>query len=260
MAEVNIFEWMVEYHCKNNLKNCIPYIKNGRVYSNGKAVKEGEENDLYQGVLIVANGNTLLRKLIDKKLILPEDMGESFKINGIDDFFKCIDRQKNKDGAFIYDSIDKKMINAYSINNNTGIADTPKFFANMFPKDFVYSDSRGVQRKDIGTKTKLAVELPLIYDNINTYQIKRTGYTNLGIGKVTHFDKDGLKKEFFFRCGSHPIGEGYKIMGVNKEYIKDMALHGKRRLLFTNLSKVELPLDKVNEPKGNVCVSLLQTA
>ena len=76
---------------------------------------------------------------------------------------------------------------------------------------------------NLGTKTRLAIELTQIYPDVHAYHIKRSGYTQLGMGKVTHFDCKGLKKEFFFmkfpdEAVLEYIDRENSIVGVRRTY------------------------------------------
>ena len=73
----------------------------------------------------------------------------------------------------------------------------------------------------IGTKTKLAVKLPYAYDNVETYQIKATIHSPLGMGVVTHFTRDELEMFFldYSPDSDGPFIEQDKgIVGVYKKY------------------------------------------
>ncbi|MFC2134855.1 hypothetical protein ACFLTH_09575 [Bacteroidota bacterium] len=68
------------------------------------------------------------------------------------------------------------------------------------PNDFIHEkETETPTRLDLGTKTRLAIKIPSMHEGISAYQVKLTAYGPLGLGKVTHFDYEGLQREFFFR-------------------------------------------------------------
>jgi hypothetical protein len=234
MAIDNLFQALVEIQLRN-LDKCRPNIRNGRVHSERfrGPIPEGKENELYDGVLIVKNGNTTLDRLL-KDGWIKNDVVEGFAdVKNKEELGRYFDTQEGCDGAYIMDSVNDRITRVYELNNNkkTGVYDflkaslssmlstlgwqkpiRPKL-EEFVPADFVrYGNKTPVQGKDIGTKTRLAIKWPLQYGNVETYQIKRSAYTPLGMGKVTRFNKHGLAEEFFLK----PENEG--IVGVHRKY------------------------------------------
>jgi len=208
MKNADLFWWLVSYHCKN-LESRLPCKKDE------KLTVEGTENESYRGLLLVSNGDTLLETLIRSRLVEPYDISKPKSISSRGQFYNHLDEQIQKDGAFIFDGKNRMIFRAYELNNNPKSLESHEdSLVSAVPQDFVYSSGENpVKREDIGMKTRLAIKLPQAYHNIETFQIKRTAYGNLGMGKVTHFDKDGLVQEFYFQRG-----EDGKIEGVHKRY------------------------------------------
>jgi hypothetical protein len=215
-----IFGWLVEYHCQRNLASCEQFMDEGVVVSPStkKPLREGlDENELYKGLLIIANGDTLLEKLVDNGILSEENIDEFHNVGDKSAFFKYLDSRKNGDGAFIYDTIHGKIARVYELNNNPVY--TKNGLADRLPSDFIHYTGEAIHARDIGTKTRLAIKLPQVLDNIETFQIKRTAYTEVGMGKVTHFTKEGLKEEFFFAPNENKfLSGGSDIKGMYREY------------------------------------------
>ncbi|MDP3733919.1 MAG: hypothetical protein Q8R37_01705 [Nanoarchaeota archaeon] len=223
----DLFSWLVEYHCTENLEQCRPYMIEGRVYHLGSFVEEGDENELYKGLLIVANGSTLVDKLSDGHVINDDPLRLRYTdIQGKEDLWKYVNERRNKDGAYIFDGVNQRITKAAEVNNNPSTLTQRVDLASMVPGDFVYADGREFdESEDLGTKTRLAIKMPLAYGDTNAYQIKRTAYGNTGMGKVTHFGSQGLVEEAFFRYS--PTSEGpfivpeQGIIGIHRQYQRD---------------------------------------
>jgi len=202
-------------------------MKNGKVHLHGQPLDErrfsrdafipGSENELYTGVLLVANGTTLVDKLSEGHII-EDDPRDLYFVNAEskEDFFNYLSEEKGNDGAHIYDGVNKRIARIMDFNNRPPLAEKAPVYS-LVPDNFLSSDG-SVSPKYMGVKTRLAIKMPLAYDSTHTYQIKRTPYENTGIGKVTHFGPDGLVEEFFFRhMPEHKgqfINQEHKIMGV----------------------------------------------
>ena len=215
-----MFEWLVRYHCEENLPKCLPHIRNGRYISpfTQTPLNEGtDENDAYIGVLILSDGTDLLDNLVENEVIT----GDEDDIDPFEDtpdytpFQRYINNQQNSDGAYVFNAINQIMARVYELNNNPKSLSrfTNKSLLDNIPPDFVTTDRKDINpKRSLGTKTRLAIKLPLAYDDVDAFQIKRTAYTPLGMGKVTHFTRQGLKQEFFFKY------EDNRIIGVHRTY------------------------------------------
>lgn len=221
MVNSNLFGWLVDYHCSHNLKACLPHIRDGITYSpiTYEPIREGLENELYTGVLIVANGETLLEELVKGNIIMDtEDIHPDFvAVNDSRDLSEYLNSQENRDGSHIFDSANHKIARVYEFNNNPPALQENGGYSllDRIPHDFCSYNRKIQETSDkIGTKTRLAIKLPQAQPHLETFQIKRTGYTPLGMGKVTHFNKDGLAEEFFLMYD----GKEGEIAGVHRTY------------------------------------------
>ena len=216
MEQIDIFKWLVRYHHERNLETCMPYLGADGVIrppaNRGLPVKEGRENKEYDGILIFKNGNTLVDRLINDKLVDARDVSVPMDVGTIDKLFTFLDEREDEDGVFVYESARGQMTRISKVRD---INTQTKQLKSSVPGNFIYSQGESGEqelREMMGTKTRLAIELPQFYSDINAYQIKRSAYTPLGMGKVTHFDKDGLSQEFHMEY----TPEG--IIGVTKRY------------------------------------------
>lgn len=213
------------YHCKENLERCLPHMKNGQVHQHGQPVEEGEENELYKGLLIISNGKTLVDKLSNGGIINddPEDL-EFVTIQDKERFAAYLSGQRNKDGAYFFDGLNQQITRVGELNNSpAGLQERFKIYS-MVPPNFLSADS-SVPLRDMGTKTRLAVRMPLVDEKIHSYLIKRSGYAHTGTGKVAHFGSEGLVEEFFFEYrpehnGSF-ISPEHKIVGVYRRWERE---------------------------------------
>ena len=217
-----LFDWLVGYHCKENLERCLPYLKQGRAYdASDSLIQEGEENEHYKGVLIVSNGKTLASKLSQGGVIHddPEDL-EFFTLQNKEDLASYLTLQRQKDGAYIFDGVNNQITRVGELNNNPSSLRERKIYS-MAPPDFLSYDG-SIPLREMGTKTRLAIKMPLAYQDTSSYLIKRSAFGNTGLGKVAHFGQNGLMQEFFFEHkpdyqGSF-INPEHKIVGVYRRW------------------------------------------
>lgn len=191
-------------------------------HPDGSPIIEGEENEWYKGFLIVAS-NQSFNEIKDDLIYHDHDIGEFMEIKNREDFYNYLENTSSKDGAFVFDIPHLNIARAYVLKNHFSII--PKEFnsINMLPEDFAsFEKISYVSSKDIGTKTNLAITIPHINNNIETFQIKRTAFSSLGMGKVTHFNSQGLVEEFFLMYNSDTkgpfINQKYKIEGIYRKY------------------------------------------
>lgn len=227
MEKEDLFWWLIEYHCSINLQQVLPNITRG-TSNTKKTYREGSDKDVpYPGVLIIANGDTLAERLYDDELV-NEPPGRFQSMPSKQNFFDYLDEQVAEDGAYVYDCTHDKIAHVSDINN------TPPGLPRNFPlyiqipDDFVSVDGKiPVSPETVCTKTRLAIKVPAGYARFEAqaFQIKRSRYGSLGIGKVTHFNKDGLNREFLFDYQPHAPGlfidEGQGIVGLLRTYKKD---------------------------------------
>ena len=196
-----------------NLERCVlERNEDGqRIVVNGKHPQEGSDSFMpYHGFLVLANGPTILKELIDEKMIndvsddrdgldnLLRDYHGSRRLLSKGDFLEFLEREEiyGEDGAYVFNSRTGEVVRVSSLNNSSP---TPEGFylRSRVPDDFVhYGGSKGQMK--LGTKTSVAIRVPVTIPNIETFQVKRSAYGKLGMGKITHFDHYGLVEEAFF--------------------------------------------------------------
>ncbi|HIG92684.1 TPA: hypothetical protein HA242_01485 [Candidatus Woesearchaeota archaeon] len=230
-----LFEWLVQYHLDTNLSPVLPHIKHGRAYSaQGEPAIEGEENDWAKGCLIIANGQTLAQRLREDKIILDHVAPRFSPAPSYGQFSDYLAGSAKKDGAFVYDGSHRSIARVARFTNASDSLDLARQLQlYLLPANFVFEKNEtpltGADIDEhIGTKTDLAICAPIAYtipgSDVHAYQVKRTGYGDLGLGKVTHFAKQGLVEELFFRYAPDSDGpfidEEHAIVGVHRKYEK----------------------------------------
>ena len=69
----DLFSWLSQYHLDANIRPNLPFIIDGQYVSpRGKPIEKGEENQQTYGALILADGDSLVRRLKEEKIILEE--------------------------------------------------------------------------------------------------------------------------------------------------------------------------------------------
>lgn len=210
-----IFDWLVAFHIERNLLQCLPYIKEGRVlHHSGLPFIEGDENTYYPGLLVVAHPFATAPPLLADA----EDVEPFVDVPSQQAFFAYLEQHGKKDGAHFLDPESKKMARVFELNN-TPLRGLPwgNVLESKLPKDFVHADGRDLGRADLGTKTRLAIKLPMKYPTLEVFQVKQSAFGEFGMGKVTHFTKEGLTKEFFFTFNP----EEQNIEGVYRTYHRE---------------------------------------
>lgn len=221
----DIFEDLIKYHCTTNLAACRPYIKDGQILDNeSKPLQEGSDlKTPHEGLLILRNGSTLLDKLVNSGRVHTADIDAPVKLNTEEDFYDFLTFREENDGVYVYESQLNQMRRVgYIVPPNGASID------DSLPSDFVYQagcDS-ATQRLKLGTKTRIALELTAEEGaKIQAFQIKRSSFGHLGMGKVTHINEQGLAREFYLEhqpdYTGHFIDEEQGIVGIYKTYRKE---------------------------------------
>lgn len=224
MEKGDLFWWLVDYHSTVNLQESLPKIKNGALDDKGGKYKEGTDKGCpYDGVLIIANGSTLADRLVEDKVIHHKP-NEFLGIPSKNNLFDYLNQQSGEDGSYIYDSHRERIANVMEFNNSPPNLSTDFDIYSMIPSDFTSAD--GSKPLDtIGTKTRLAIKMPQAYQNTEAFQIKRSRYGTLGMGKVTHFSDQGLVEEFLFTYDPSSDGpfvhKKKGIIGLLRTYQRD---------------------------------------
>lgn len=221
----DIFEDLVKYHCTANLAACRPYIKEGQILDNeSKPLQEGSDlKTPHEGLLILRNGSTLLDKLVNSGRVHTADIDTPVKLSTEEDFYHFLNFREENDGVYVYESRLGQMRRiGYVVPPNGASID------DSLPRDFVYQEgsNAATQRLKLGTKTRIALELTAEEGaKIQAFQIKRSSYGHLGMGKVTHINEQGLAREFYLEYQPDHTGpfidQEQGIVGIYKTYRKE---------------------------------------
>jgi hypothetical protein len=217
------FELAVRYHHTRNLRECLPFIRDGRFSLNGEPIPQGNENDLTRGVLIISNGETLAERLKKDRVIHDRKRPKFASLADEEDFLRYLHEQEDKDGAYIFDGKNSRIARVGILNNDPSPLQHESIDpSNLLPENFgsmdPYGDGKGLD-DFIGTKTYLAMILPIAYPNTRSIIVKRSAYSKLGLGLVLLFNNQGLKRDFYFGYDSAASRSG--IVGVYRTYKRD---------------------------------------
>ena len=224
MDKKTIFDWLVAYHIGVNLEACLPHMQDGRIIgTNGKPLTENLDYYVqpHQGLLVVANGESLANRLKKDRVVHDDEIHPFTPTSNAGDFFRYLSEYGQGDGAYVFDGLNSRVTKIQELDNNPSTLPENLDLYSMVPPDFFFYDAHA-HRAWIGNKTRLAIKLPHAYDSTDTYQIKRSPYTEFGMGKVTHFNRQGLVEEFFFMYDPSSDGPFIKpdqgIIGVYRSY------------------------------------------
>jgi hypothetical protein len=242
-----LFDKMIGYHVNENL---MPFIKNNPDYASPKKIisaleKEGSDEGVTQkGFLVIANGSTLVDRIKEGDFITDSDPPEKHEVPTLDLLISFIKNNIGEDGAFLYDGENKEIRQVQGYENNNSLIRkirAQKIETSIIPPNFIYHKADALTSKalkKIGRKTDLAMFLPIAYSNehsdVGAFQIKRSRFGPLGLGKVTYFKSDGLHKEFYF-----DLDNKGNIIGVTREYES-----GLRNFNYTESSRLIHKADK----------------
>jgi hypothetical protein len=231
MDKKDLFRLLVDYHMGVNLEMCLSHIEDGRVLGTaGNALKENRDRfaQPYQGILILADGEKLAKNLIEDEVVLDEEIGGFSLVADRNAFFDylSLDENSDVDGSYVFDSANSTFVKVEELNNNPrGLHEKLRKGFSMFdwvPGNFFSYSATESKGSKVGCKTRLAIKAPHAYKNVETFQIKRSPYTSFGMGKVTHFNRQGLVEEFFFMYDPRNKGPFIKpklgIVGVYRQY------------------------------------------
>ncbi len=242
------FDWLVRYHSTINLGKCLPHIEGGRVHQDGSPLREGiDENKLYEGTLIVADGEGLIQRLERDRTAW--GVGTTYTpIRDAEDLSSYFEAIENPDGGHVYDSVRGLMTGVKHFREPANLPQDfdpydNEFLRSVLPEDF--SSSNGA-RIEIGNRGLVGLVVPLEYHQAHVFQIKQTAYGELGIGKVVHFSKDGLAEEFFFAPREdhlqNTLDPVNAVQGVYRRYAREGARLVRIAEEVRNISPVYDPL------------------
>lgn len=227
MKSDGLFGWLVRYQVSHNLNACKRWISDDGVFHDPETdspLELGDENPLtgYKGLLILANGDTLISKLREQNIINDKkDPVFSTPVKNEEDFFDYIAQYSKRDGAHLFNGVIGAMGRVIELNNNLPIDN----YEHILPPNFI--DEAGeieLSEENIGTKTRAGIKVSAANPkNVDIYQIKRTVYNSLGMGIVTHFKEGHLKEMFYLTAAPEGyagpvIDPEHQIVGVYVSY------------------------------------------
>ncbi|MDD5331923.1 MAG: hypothetical protein PHE43_03860 [Candidatus Nanoarchaeia archaeon] len=243
VSKENLFEFLVEHHVKRNLPKCLKYFDPmvGRIkhpFKKNCYIPEKQENSIYKGVLIFADGNVFSSAATHKEedVVNNQEIGSPKRVETKKDLEKYIIETEEDDGAHIFNGDEDTILWVGMLNNHPAIPPKDKAlndyfnnysFGDRVPSNFVYSNKKEGKVKDteVGNKTNIADFLSGFYSvkyqkSIESFQIKQSSYSDFGMGKVTHFTKDGLGEEFFFKTYESDMGNFYENADHSEEGVE----------------------------------------
>jgi len=218
-----LFNWLVKFQIEHNLPKVLPHIKDGKAdfLTEGDIGYDHRTPYDIKRFLIVANGDTLVSKLADSEMISEPEKLVFNNIPEYQDFERYFNRH-NGDGAYIAHLSNAKIARVMEISNGH-----PRNLASLYrrlPKHFISLDET-VGVEESGNKTRLATRIPylpnLMEDAVHTFQIKGTVHSKLGLGIVTHFNKESMEMFYFDYAPNNKgpyIVESKGIIGVHEKY------------------------------------------
>ena len=223
ISSSRVFNWMVQKHLVN-LASCLPYLEGGRILApNGAPIQEGrEENERYHGALILCNGDTLFNRLFSDHVAEDTERDEFHDVRNQQGLLEYLAGQLNPDGAYVFDGKNDRVARVFELNNTPPTLPKGLVLSHYVPPTFCSYDGSVPVAPNIGTKTRLAIKIPQAYPGVEAVQLKRTGYTPLGMGLVTRLSDRGLLEAAFFKYepGSPGpfVSDEHPILLVHQQY------------------------------------------
>jgi len=201
-----IFDWLVRFHSTINLEKFIQeyqpeWIDETLELRKDKPIIEGETEIDYKGILVLTDGEGILERLVKHGLVMEGDHTAPVQIRTYDDFRTYItETQQSPDGAYVLDKW-RGEISRIGRYYDHGLS--AKDYLGSLPHGFFkYHSNDELEMPYIGLKTRVAIAAPKErkVPHIEAFQIKRTAFAlPLGMGKVVHFNKEGVVEEYFMR-------------------------------------------------------------
>jgi hypothetical protein len=171
-------------------------------------VIQGKENNNSRGLLLVADGPSL-EKLVENHVREDVDF-TSLPHEEVTDLIDEDHNHGSEDGAYLLRTDEESaklstLVTMYGVVEQLG-GNIQDALGHLVPDDFLRTTGLRKCRgrtvpitSDIGTKTKIALALPQLYNDVRTYVIKTSMYGNMHTGKLVCFTGDGLIAEAFLR-------------------------------------------------------------
>ena len=207
-----IMNTLVSLHIQN-LNHCLKYAmpnanKTEIIPSDGDTLEEGQENGKYEGMLIVRNGDHIVREYQESGLIedniIPDPKRFYDEQTLLDYFNKVKEGRPMQEGAsYLINGTQKLIYEIETFGTHASKLTGDERFKDYIPPNFIakfkYIDPDLPNR--MGMKTKAAIKLathPPAGLNIKAYQIKRSKRGNTIMGRITQFGPEGLERTIEF--------------------------------------------------------------
>src|SRR3989338_142641 len=231
MDKADIFPWLVEYNLRTLDRLVHDSHTNrldgeGRIIFQRQPIKEMHENELCKGFLLFVNGESLRTGITEGQVKIGDRAPVFEPFDGISDLFRIIESQLSKDGCYVADLVNEYVARTPELNN-APVSLPPGFtLLDKIPADFLVYNGNSLSQEavddlhhvELGGKKRQAIRIPCAFPNTDAYQVKRTGYTPLGMGKVTHFTNKGLTEELFFQYVQMGFDVPYALEGINEDH------------------------------------------
>jgi len=251
MEKRDFIWWLLKFQVENNLEES--FRKSSRTNGleevitgdDGRSLRENTETPYHPGLLFLANGVASLNKLIKKRWVpydREEDISEFDNVKDYRDFAEYIKRVTESGGegtAYAFNAEHQKITAVPEFTNspespfynritrkvNQMLGRKNESLVDAVPGDFLSLKKEiPVSGNRLGTKTGIAIRLSRDNSDVHAYQVRRTVYGELGLGKVTWFDQDGLREEIYLDRKANAlayIDPERKIVAIHRSY-RDM--------------------------------------
>ncbi|MBU0615156.1 MAG: hypothetical protein KJ601_03620 [Nanoarchaeota archaeon] len=226
MADDILFNRLVRYHIERNLPLYIGSIEEGVSSLIDMDEDIGYDYNAHprsKRLLLVTNGDTLVEKLRKDQVMTDSKDPVFTDVPDYDGFAAFFDKTKG-DGSYVYHKRAQRVGRVRELNTNPpGLVENLDNLIAMLPEDFVAYDG-SVPTEEVGNKTRLAFKIPYAHPEFETYQIKGTVHSPLGLGIVTHFTKESMEMFYFEHDPMHTgdfVDPEKKIVGVYRRYQRE---------------------------------------
>lgn len=198
---LEIYPTLCGFQIESNIPGLRKHIADGVLLdTEGQPMKEGDEIEYnrYKGLLIIRDGLEVVKKLIEWKMLDPNNIDEFRPAKEKDELFEYILKNGSKDGSFIFNSRTGMIAPVCTMNNSPpDMPEVDLYKDCIIPEDFIYHDN-SVPNARIGNKTHVGIVAAMTVPGVKSYLIKRSAYGETGIGKVVEIGPQGLERELYF--------------------------------------------------------------
>ncbi|MBN1645670.1 hypothetical protein JW868_01370 [Candidatus Woesearchaeota archaeon] len=198
----DVFAMTVRYYCQEILPVALNSVDADGVFWHrvrNDSPKLNRENSL-GGAMIITNGNTLTKKLVEDELIDPQAEAKGIPIRSIDDFTRGMDSFMEEDGAFVYDATNHVLRWVGLIDRRSDgvqpdrLAHVTYDLASAVPYNFSYYD--GSVPPEVGARTDTGIRVSKAYPHTSVVLLKESKHSPFGLGPVVRFKCGKLAESF----------------------------------------------------------------